>query len=225
MATKTKKDFELVASIIRDIKDPNKRLTRTEAAVQEFVASNPRFDKEHFRQSCIPGFKEKNVSVLPPGVSYQHLVTVDTSEWFPNPQEQFNELWKVTYKGVTYDLTNDECRGENLYPENHVWKGQIESYYIDFRHVFEQFVGRKPKYSCGKIECYRPDCQFKQFLCDFLFNVEGCEHIKGCIVYQCCMTFTVEEKNRAVFEKDLAKLSNILRNIKYEFEKNKPVED
>lgn len=222
MATLTKKHFEATAETIRQIRNEKNRTAEMEKAITGFLKSNPRFDQERFRKLCE---KEKPAKyTMPPGVSYQHLVTVDTSEWFPDPHEQFNELWRVTYKGVTYDLHTEDgdCRKTNYYSNNHAWKGQVESHTLDYQHVFEQFVGRKPEYNCGKTERTSPDCRLNEFLMNFLFNVKGCEDIEGDDVYQCCMTFTVEASQLAVFEKDLAYIAGILRAIKYEFEKDMP---
>jgi hypothetical protein len=223
----TKKHFEATAALIRQIKDKSARVREREWAIDNFVQSNPRFDKKRFRALCDGDATPKVKHDMPPGVTYQYTVRVDTSEWFPDPKLQFEDLWKVTYKGVTYDLSwgSDECRHPNHYPKNHVWAGQVESQTLDMRHVFEQFVGRKPTYNCGTTEVSAPDCRLMDFLCDFLFNVEGCEDIEGTKAYSCDMQFTVDIDKREVFEKDLAKLANILRSIKYEYGKDRPKED
>jgi len=227
MARLTKKHFVATAALIRQIPDEKKRTAEIEKAITSFLKCNPNFDQERFRLDCMGEkpvrTKPSESNALPPGTSYQHLVTVSTGEWF-DCHSQFKELWRVTYQGVTYDL-DKECRYTNHYPKNHVWAGQVESQGIDLRHVFEQFVGRKSEYNCGKCEVSAPNYQLKDFLCDFLFNVKGCEHIEACTAYECVMTFTVEQKNVSEFERDLKKIYNILRQCKFEFEDEKPPEE
>jgi len=45
----SRKDYIMVASIIREIPDRETRLSVTDRAVQHFRAHNPRFDPDRFR--------------------------------------------------------------------------------------------------------------------------------------------------------------------------------
>lgn len=216
-----------MANEIRLIKPEAKRNERIEKAIRELSQTNKRFDREKFRAACTPGKDPANVSTVAPleGVTYRHRVQVDTGAWFDREKDnQFDELYAVTYDGVRYVF--DECRYSREYSKNHVWAGQVESRGIDIRHVFEQFVGRKPEYNCGKNSgSYQPDMELKDFLADFLFNVHHAEDIESCTAYDCVMTYDVEPENIEAFERDLNKIASVIKACKFEYEKDQPPSD
>lgn len=229
MSRLTKKDFESTAAIIREIRDRRKREHRIEECITQFIKSNPRFDQERFRALCSPSAKKKNTLSLPPDVSYTHLVKVDTSEWWPDSKFQWDEISTVTYKGARYDIEKD-CTRTRFYPESHAWAGQHQQTSILMSHVFEQFTGKKAWCGCGVAGGegpggYRPSYTVKDFLSDFLFQVEHTEHAECCSAYQVYMTYHVEPEDRTLFEKSLAHIANVIRNVKFEFTKDQPKKD
>lgn len=226
----TKKDFEASAALIRQIKTEKARIMEREKAITIFLQSNPRFDQELFRELCTPGAEKRNALTLPPDVNYRFKVDVDTSRWWPDTQFQWDEIHAVTYKGVRYVIDSDECRYTRRYGKNHAWAGQHELSGVDVRHVFEQFTGMKGQYGCGKTGGegpggWQPDYSVKDFISDFLFNVEHVEECSACTAYQVCMTYEVEIGNREKFEKSLAFIADIIRNVKFEFTKDQPKSD
>ena len=228
MARLTKKDFEATASIIRGITKESTRITEREAAITRFIKANPCFDQERFRELCTPGAQKRNALALPPDVSYVFKVDVDTSRWWDREvTSQWDELHAVTYKGVRYVIDSDECRWTRRYAKGHAWAGQHELSGIDTRHVFEQFTGIEGKYGCGKSGGsgpggWKPDYTLKDFISDFLFNVEHAEECEACSVYEVRMTYEVKIENREKFEKSLAFMADVIRNCKFEFSKDQP---
>lgn len=230
MSQQTKKHFEAMAASIRQIRDRKKRETRIEECITQFIKSNPQFDQDRFRAFCSPGAEKKIKSklALPPDVSYTYKVDVDTSRWWPKEVvNQWDKIHAVSYKGVRHVIDSDECRWTRYYSKGHAWAGQHECSGIDVRHVFEQFTEMTGKYGCGKDGRLSgsPDYTVKDFLSDFLFNVEYAEGVEACTAYQVRMTYEVKMENRAKFEKSLAFISNVLRNVKFEWSKDQPKED
>jgi len=222
-----------MAASIREIRDRKKRLARVEDCINYFVRSNPRFDQTRFREACTPGAKKhvKASLAVPPDVAYTYKVDVDTSRWWHKDfLSQWDEIHAVTYKGVRYVIDSDECRWTRYYSKNHAWAGQHEQSGIDVRHVFEQFTGKKGVYGCGKSGGdgpggYHPNYTLKDFISDFLFNVEYAEEVTATTAYEVWMEYEVKIENRAKFEKSLAKLSDVIRNVKFEFSKDQPKSD
>jgi hypothetical protein len=223
----TKQHFETIAAELRTITDEKVRTEKMNRAIEGFMKTNPMFDVGRFRLACTPG--KKAVRTTPktveqsgvPGVSFMHHIQVDTSEWF-EPLTQYEELHAVEFDGVRYIM--EECREANRYPKGHVWAGQVCSQYIDIRHVFDCFVGRKPVYNCGKTGQGWQGYTLMDFLSDFLFNVEHVEHIEACMAYNVDMIFTVEPEKITAFERDLKKIYDVIMACKFEFEKDQPKE-
>ena len=130
---------------------------------------------------------------------------------------------------MRYDIEK-ECTTVRYYPKGHAWAGQHQGTFISMAHVFEQFTGKKAWCSCGVAGGegpggYHPDYSVKDFLSDFLLQVEHTEHAECCSAYEVCMTYHVEQDKRAQFEKSLAHIADVIRNCKFEFEKDKPQEE
>jgi hypothetical protein len=214
---KTRKDFETRASLIKGLKTPKQRATATREAIAEFTKDNPRFDKARFVAMCKGKLTPIKKPFTVPGITYYHKIVVNTDEWGKGFEAltQFEELYSVTYKGVTYTLK--ECQNERLYPKNHAWAGQVESRDLDLRHVFHRFVGHPPRMNCGEPSW---DCELKDFISDFLFQVEGAEDIESCTAYQCYMEYIVEEKELPKFQRSLQEIYNVLSQCRFEFEKD-----
>lgn len=158
----------------------------------------------------------KKVS-LPPGVSRQYKICVNTEKWFPNISSNdraLEELYSVTYNGITYKIS--DFRRTNHYRDDHIFAGQFSSASVSVRNLIEFLLGREITVHTSKSsDSNHPDYFMDDFLSEFLYQVKGSEEIESCQHFELRVWYMVDEKDIPTFEKDLAFVSNILRNCTF----------
>jgi hypothetical protein len=156
---------------------------------------------------------------LPPGVSRQFRIQVDTENWFPQIPSRtkvLEELYSVTFDGKTYKVS--DFRNTRHYSKNHIYAGQFESAVVTARNLVEFLLGRPITVHTSKSsESSNPRYDLNDFLSEFLYQVKGTCETESEGSFDLRVWYIVDVEDIEEFEKDLAFVSSILRKCTFRF--------